>query len=201
MLLAFWGVLIVLSGRGLVDPSWLAVVVLVCPLVSIGALAAVSRRVAPEPLRRGWSFGYRAASALLALAGVAGVVSAAARMVTDRGGAEHLENGPLALLFLISFVVAWPAVARPTPRRAALPAVVIHLIWLPLVLMNVVSRHTDVPESGWHTTLSTASLVGILVFSASTSILALVAFEGTPLASARSNCSSRVPPGAPPSRP
>jgi len=184
ILLSLWAGLVVLSGLGLSDPAWYVLVFLASPIVAIGTFAVVYARRDLEVLRPGWSIAYRAATALLALAGFAGMIATAGRLAG--ADAPWFEDAPLALLFLLAFLAAWPTVASPSPRRAAIPAMVVHSSWLPLVIANaVIERGQDRPavlgvgsEWRWAQIVGGVSLISILALSAIVAVLSVVAFSG-----------------------
>ena len=192
IVLSLWAALVVITGLGLSHPAWFVLVFLVSPIVAIGTFSVVYARTDVEVLRPGWSLAYRAATALLALAAVTGVISTAGRLAG--ADAPWFENAPLALLFLLAFLAAWPTVARPSPRRAAIPAMVVHITWPPLMIANAVLEHRQYHAAtpgissdwGWSHVVSGVSLVSILALSALVAVLSVVGFSGEPrIASAR----------------
>jgi len=186
ILLSLWAALVVVTGLGLSHAAWFVLVFLVSPLVAIGTFSVVYARKDAEVLRPGWSIAYRAATALLALAGVTGVIVTTGRLAG--ADAPWFENAPLALLFLLAFLAAWPTVTRPSPRRAAIPAMVVHITWLPLVIANAVlehgQHHAATPglssDWGWAHVVSGVSLVALLALSALVAVLSVVGFSGEP---------------------
>ena len=178
VLLSLWAILVALTGLSLTSSGWFVLVFLASPFVALATLAAVFKRREVEVFRDGWARVYRLASGGLALAAGAGVIASAATIV-DTGAGTYMENGPLAFLFFLAFMFAWPATTRPSPRRAAAPATPIHLTWLPLVIINALnhSNRADVAP-GWMRTTIHISLFAILGLSAILAMLSLVAFDG-----------------------
>ncbi len=178
VLLSLWAILVALTGLGLSGSAWFVLVFLASPFVALATLAAVFKRRDAEVFRAGWGGVYRLASGGLALAAGAGVIASAATIV-DTGAGTYMENGPLAFLFFLAFMFAWPATTRPSPRRAAAPAAPIHLTWLPLVILNAFN-HSNRPDvaPGWMRMTISVGLTSILALSAILAILSLVAFAG-----------------------
>jgi len=138
----------------------------------------VFRRRDPEPFAAGWATVYRAATSLLLVAAVVGLVAAAGRVVRHGGGSPGLQVGPAGLLFLLAFVLGWRALVGATPRRAAIVGMVVHLLWVPILIIDLamgIGRHGSVPA---HPQLWGAALLGVVALAAAMSILALVAFAG-----------------------
>ncbi|MBA3455872.1 MAG: hypothetical protein H0T42_22435 [Deltaproteobacteria bacterium] len=185
VLLALWAGLIVASGLGLSNWLWFGLVFVGSPLLAIATFAALGDRRQVEVLRPVWWIAYRLAVAGLALAGIAGVVATAGQLAGH--DADWSANAPFALLFLLAFLAAWPALTKPSPRRASLPAMVIHIAWIPLLIANAVTNgRRGGLGSGWESTLAIISLTAILALSAIVAVLALVSFNGEPrLAPAR----------------
>lgn len=185
VLLSLWGGLLAVSGVGLSNPTLYILVFLVSPVVAIATFAEVWERRQVEVLRPGWSIVYRVATAGLAVAGVAGVVATAGRLAGGRD--EWFANAPLAILFLGAFLTAWRALSRPSPRRAAIPAMVILIAWCPLLIANVVvDRRALDHTTPWLRMVAGGSLIAILALSAIVAVLSLVSFQGEPeIASAR----------------
>lgn len=185
VLLSMWSGVIATAGVGLSDPKLFVLVFLASPIIAIATFAALYERRQVEGLRPGWSIAYRIVTAGLALAGIAGVIATAGRLAGP--DARWFANGPFALLFLLAFLAAWPALAKPSPRRAAIPAMVIHIAWLPLLIANaVIDRHSLDAAAGWLQVVAGVSLVAILALSVLTAVLSLVSFLGEPrIAAAR----------------
>lgn len=185
VLASLWSGVFATTGVGLSDPKWFILVFVASPFIAIATFSAHYERRQVEALRRGWSIAYRIATAGLALAGIVGVVATAGRLAGD--DAEWFANGPLALLFLLAFLTAWPALTRPSPRRATIPAMVIHIAWLPLLIANwVMDSHRLAEDTGWLRVVAGVSLPAILAFSALAAVLSLVCFQGeAQIASAR----------------
>ncbi len=177
ILLSLWAVVVILSGLGLSNPAWFILVFLLSPILAVATAARIYAREEVGVLRPGWSIAYRIVTAGLALAGIAGVVVTAGRLAGRE--ADWFANGPVALLFLLAFLTGWRALIRPSPRRAVVPAVVIHLAWLPLLIANeVVDRDSLDYGARWLQVVAGVSLIAILALSAFAAVLSLVCFHG-----------------------
>jgi len=182
ILLSHWAGLFVATGLGLTNSLWFVLVFLVSPFVAIATFARIADRRVVEGLRPGWSIAYRIVTGALVLAAIAGVAASAGRLVRDDG--HWFQNGPLAVLFLLTFVTAWPTAARPSPRRAAVPAMVVHIVWLPLVIADAASGPYYRPYV-WSDVVISMSLIAILALSAVVAVLGIVGFRGeSPIAPA-----------------
>lgn len=184
-----WGWIAVggLLGIGLLlrTPAPVVLAILGGPFVGVATFKLVKHRRAPEALRAGWGAVHHAVLAALALAGVVGVVASAGRSVES---IATIHNGPLNLMFVAATILAWRALFRPSPRRAAVIACVVHIAWVPVLLSNShrTSHAAFLFDAGTYSERGiVVGLCGVLGLSALASVLAVVAFRGIPVAEAR----------------
>ncbi|MBA3539300.1 MAG: hypothetical protein H0T79_06700 [Deltaproteobacteria bacterium] len=178
ILLVSWAIL---GGFGLLAfvcaPALMMVPILGSPILAIATLAAAGR-YPHETLARAWRIPYHAALGGLVISGLIGIVTSAAKLASDRHG-WHFENAPLGLLFLLAVLIGWRAIITPSPPRAALPGMILHVSWIPLVIVNLFTLRHDrfvaMPVEGmfW-------SAVAILGFSLVAGVIAILGFEAPP---------------------
>jgi len=143
---------------------------LVSPFAAIATFAVTNRRSTEEPLRKRFRILY-----LIVLGGIAafsllGIVGSASSF------SDVPRNAPLAIFFLMTLVASWAAIARQTPRRAALPGMVAHVSWVPLIIINIANETLE--WSRWQQMLAGLGVMVILILGAFASLLALYAFVG-----------------------
>ena len=178
VLLSLWGLMIGAVALSVTNLAWFSIALFGTPFVGIATLSVVFRRRDPEPFAPGWTRVYRAAAGLLLVAAAIGLVAAAGRVVRHGSGSPGLQVGPAGLLFLLAFVLGWRALVGPTALRAAIVGMVVHLLWVPILIIDLamgIGRHGSVPA---HPQLWGAALLGVVALSAAMSMLALVAFAG-----------------------
>lgn len=164
------------AALGPARPDLYVLVFLISPVVAAATFMAVSDQREVEPLRARWGLVFRACGGLLVLFSLAGIVGSTGRLIDS--ATEGIHNGPLAMLFLAALILAWRALTRPSPRRAALPACVVHIAWIPMLILNVFGNHREVFAEAWMHVLTVGALLGILAVSAFVALLALVGFDG-----------------------
>ncbi len=158
----------------MLQPQIWAVEFLAAPIFALGTLAATT--TPPDldvHLRRGWRPVYFGILGGLAACGLAGIVASAGAIADAK-----FANAPLALLFLLAFVTAWRAIARPTPRCASLPAAVVLVSWVPLVVIDFLFD-SNIEMAEWRDTLALIAGIGILALGALASLVSLLAFAYT----------------------
>ncbi len=179
VLLSLWGLMIAAAARSVTNLAWLSIALFGTPFVGIATLSVVVRRRDPEPFAAGWATVYRAAAGLLLVAAAIGLVAAAGRVVRHGSGSAVTQVGPTGLLFLLAFVLGWRALVGSTPRRAAIVGMVVHLLWVPILIIDLamgIGRRGSVPA---HPQLWGAALLGVVALAAAMSMLALVGFAGS----------------------
>ncbi|MBA3539301.1 MAG: hypothetical protein H0T79_06705 [Deltaproteobacteria bacterium] len=183
-----WALLAACFGAGLLglalDPTsaltaFLSIGFLAAPGLAIATFVAVSRHP-DRVLRRAWRVPYHLTLGGLVALGVLGVIASAARpRPVDYW---YLQNAPITLLFLVNFVTGWRAIAKPTPRHAALPGLIVNLGWIPVLILTAVWGELDPPMTG----LTVSSYIAMVGCSLVTSIVSILAFATPPsIATAR----------------
>lgn len=179
-LLLVWSGLVALVVLGailpLADKSLLGLAFLISPIVAIVTLVRVFRRNVPEPMAHRWAIVQRVLAGTCVAFAIGGLVGSASQL-TEIGGKTTMQNGPLALLFLLSLIGSYHALVRPTPRNNAIPAVIVHVAWMPLVLVN---QHRSLELEQWQKAITGLGILGLLGASAFAAMLALAGFAGAP---------------------
>ncbi len=170
MLLVLWALAAMGVPLALSSPGYWLLEFLITPILALATLVAVT----PPPdlevyLRRRWRGIYFAMMGAVAASGLVGMVAVAGDLATAK-----FANGPIAILFLLAFVTGWRAISTPTPRRAAVPAAVIHAFWIPLLIMDLGCR--DDHLSALQERVALDAGIGMLAASAVAAIVSLVAF-------------------------
>jgi hypothetical protein len=181
VLSAVWLATVALCAVGIVQRSNLALglALLVAPLAAIATLAVTARRRTSEPFRRRFAIPYRIVLGILAISSLLGIVGSASSF-------EHVRmNAPIAIWFLMTLVASWAALARPSPRNAAVPGMVAHVTWIPVVLINVAASPIEVAWADWQQFLVGIGFFVVLALGTVASLFAVFAFVGPqPIASA-----------------
>lgn len=173
---ASWLAIICLCVVGATAESELALglAFLVAPFAAIATLAVTVRRGTDEGFRHRFAIPYRMVLAMLALSSFLGIVGSASSF-------EHVRmNAPIAIWFLMTLVASWAALARPTPRRAAIPGMVAHVTWIPAVMINVAWSPPEVAWTDWQQFLVGLGFFVVLGLATVASLFALFAFGGPP---------------------
>ncbi|MCX5746451.1 MAG: hypothetical protein NT062_28575 [Proteobacteria bacterium] len=181
-----WSVLFMVGGVAVFEQHGLFLIVfLASPVIALVTLAATTGR-SDEVLRARWAWPYRLVVGGAATSGLVGLVASAAQMP-----GRLVTNVPMSILFLLALVTSWRALTRPSPRRAAIPAAIVHVTWIPLLIANLVveyrGHHVEhVTFESWQLSLLIWAGGGMLALSALASLLAVTAFdEPSALAEAR----------------
>jgi hypothetical protein len=159
------------------DHALLGMPFLVSPIVALVTLSKVFRRKELEPLGHRWTIAHRILTGGCVALAIGGLVGSASQLV-EVAGSTRMENGPMALLFLLGLVGSWAAFVRPSPRNTAVPAAIVHVAWLPLFFIN--QKYEPAEFEGWQKGLSALGLLGLLGLSALAAMIALSAFAGAP---------------------
>lgn len=179
LLLALWTCLLLVVTIAIVTNAaskTIGLPLLITPLVAIATFVRLFRRTGREALLSPrWATVHRILGGLSVALAIGGIVGAASQLV-DVGGSRRLENGPLALLFLLSLIGSYHALVRPTPRNTALPALIVHIAWMPLVLWNL--QYEVVDPAAWQQGLIAIGVLGLLATSGLLALVALAAFTG-----------------------
>jgi hypothetical protein len=131
-LLAAWIVTLALVGYGMLAASWTIVVAMFGAMVLAGA--TVKRCELVGELRYPWP--YRAA--VVILLGATGTVLAAAGSTVIVGDGHLAGFIALALTNLIAAIMAWRALVKPAPRRAAIAGLVVVIAELFAMIADIV---------------------------------------------------------------
>lgn len=180
LLLSLWTGLFALMLAGILssgeNKSLLGFPLIISPFVALVTVIRLFRRKDVEPFRHRWAIAQRIAVGLCVLCALGGLVASASQFVQVEGSTT-IQNGPMALLFLLSLIGSYSALVRPSPRNTALPAPIVHIGWLPLfVANNQTFGHIEL----WQKAVIGLSLLGLLVASAISSMIALGAYTGEP---------------------
>lgn len=181
LIFAAWVVLLGLSAVASSHGAGLFVLVfLSAPILALVTLASVGKPFEDLELAAAWRWPYRLVFGALVAAGLAGVSGVASGL--------SLRNTPIAILFLFAIVFGWRALIAPSPKRAAYPAALLHVSWIPLLIANFVGHSRDQETlPSWQLGLALYSGLAILGISGIASML--TAFVFTP-----------APPSLPPAR-
>ena len=177
ILLAIWcGLFLMVLVGSLTggDHAVLGMPFLISPIVALVTVVRLASRKEREEVTRGWAIAQRVVTGACVVLAICGLVGSASEMAVV-GGAMSVKNWPLALLFFLALIASYRGLVRPTPRGTAIPAMVVHLAWLPLFLGNM---RDYVALDQWQRALMGIGLLGLLAFTGFAAIIALVGFTG-----------------------
>ena len=175
-LTAVWLATFALCAAGAATRSEFALglALMTAPFATIATLAVTVRRGPDERFRRRVAIPYRIVLGMLAGTSLLGIIGSASSF-------DHVRmNAPISIWFLMTLVASWAALARPSPRCAAISGMVAHVTWIPAVMINVASSPIDVPWAEWQQFLVGIGFFIVLGLGAVASLLALFAFAGPP---------------------
>lgn len=182
LLLTFWiGLVLLVVIGGLArtqDKSLIGMPFLISPFVAIATVVRLRTRKEPEQWQRGWKLAQRLACGGLVALAVGGLFGSASQIVVV-AGTSRMQNGPIALFFLLVLFASWPALVRPSPRGTAIPSLVVHVGWLPLWMANMAYAMPEVSVK-WQHALVGIGILGSLALSAVAAIVAIAGFSGAP---------------------